>query len=102
MIIILRMRITREWGRDEPGPLQPLGGVVEVGVRLLRVPSHVVFPAEPESKHGSKRNMKNNNFLPLCAMWTAELSVSSVDNTETHFLLIESTMNIILMRNFVG
>ena len=44
-----------------------------------------------------KKKYEEYNFLPLCAMWTAELSVSSVDNTETHFLLIESTMNIIFI-----
>ena len=43
----MRMRITRERGRDEPGPLQPLGGVVEVGVRFLRVAGHVVFSTKP-------------------------------------------------------
>ena len=39
--------ITRVWGRDEPGPLQPFGGVVEVGMRLFRMSGHVVLPTKP-------------------------------------------------------
>ena len=47
IMTILRMTITREWGRNEPGPLQPLRRVVEVSVRLLRVSGHVVFATKP-------------------------------------------------------
>ena len=72
--------ITWEWGWNEPGPLQPLRGVVEVGVRLLCVPGHVVFPTKPKTTIAYHKCSLQIERLPLCTMRTAELPVSRVDN----------------------